>query len=63
MAYKKCALCGKPVIFIEDDLCKDCYNTYGRDANWIKEIIKIEKHNTYRKRMEIDKIRRNIPPK
>jgi hypothetical protein len=42
-----CAICGKSLAFIRDDVCKSCFDTWGKESEWVRELIKIEKHNRY----------------
>jgi len=44
--YKKCAICGKGLAFVNSDLCKYCYENY-RNEQWAKALIKIERHNNH----------------
>ena len=46
---KKCAICGKLVFTVTEDLCTSCHKKYKEQA-WTKELVKIEKHNYYMER-------------
>ena len=45
--YKTCAICDGYILFKQDDICKKCYEAYGRTEKWVKALIKIHKHNYY----------------
>lgn len=52
---KACAICGKSLAFFRGDLCKEHFNEYKPRKSfplWLKELIKIERHNDYIERNE-----------
>ena len=44
-----CAICGN-LNMPQIPLCKKCYDGYGADASWVKELIRIEQQNYDRER-------------
>jgi hypothetical protein len=45
-----CAICGKRTRQPRYKLCSKCYKDWGIELDWVKELIKIERHNYQRGR-------------